>query len=344
MIAAELVARKRHHPSDFSAVQDDVVASRLGCGHMVEREQDPALLMLDSALCGRYDLMALADMTGMALVAAGAKPAGTAGGSVQLLYGEGGKWCSKCGEHSSCYLDPTWPGPLPVYLDQNAEKKKAILKGRTDNAKGASPPVTCQVLKRPTPEALEAFKKRRAAGRGRGRGARAGGAAAEGAPEAAGEKLGGGMALDFYAGLRDITDVELCAATVDAGIFEDADEECLECEEQLDEGCDDQDLLAAMMMGEDESDELLQWFVVRSRAGEFSLQAALELQNVETADSLRARGFHRFGVIPRERCRPPVVSYDTIDSHWAPDPRGRIQAKMPWPRYRLTPIQLKRAA
>ena len=107
----------------------------------------PALVMLDADLSAKYDMMALADMTGMALVAAGAKPSGSAGSAgVQLLHGVDGKWCSKC-PHDPCFLDPNWQGPLPVFLFKNAEKKKALLKARADNAKGAVPPVTCQALK-----------------------------------------------------------------------------------------------------------------------------------------------------------------------------------------------------
>ena len=68
----------------------------------------PALVMLEKDLGAKFDLMALADMTGMALVAAGAKPAGTAGGTgVQLLFGADGKWCSKC-PHDPCFLNPLY--------------------------------------------------------------------------------------------------------------------------------------------------------------------------------------------------------------------------------------------
>ena len=50
-----------------------------------------------------------------------------------------GKWCrraatSKC-PHDPCFLDPNWTGPLPVFLHKNAEKKRALLKARTDNTK-----------------------------------------------------------------------------------------------------------------------------------------------------------------------------------------------------------------
>ena len=124
-------------------------------------------------------------------------------------------------------------------MHKNAEKKRALLKARADNAKGASPPVACQALKAPSAEAVKAYDERRAAGgrgagrgRGRGRGRGAGGAAVdeEDAPAdgkgaakgtAATEKLGGGAAIDFYAGLEDISDAAWCA--YELGVFDDAE-------------------------------------------------------------------------------------------------------------------------
>ena len=180
----------------------------------------PALVMLEQELSARYDMLALADMTGMVFVAAGAKPKASAGSGVQLMYGANGQWCSKCSSHSPCFLDPNWAGPLPVFLHKNTEKKKAIVNGRRENAKGASPPVTCQALKAPTQEAIKAYEeRRRQQGGGRGRGRNAGGAAAE--------QVGGGAAIDFYASLQDITDVTLASMEDPEGIFGDADEEGL---------------------------------------------------------------------------------------------------------------------
>ena len=89
--------------------------------------------------------------------------------------------------------------PLPVFLHKNAEKKKALLKSRAENAKGADPPVACQVLKNPSAEAVKAFEERRAAGRGRGRGARFARKPQAAAVEEAGkEAVGGGAATSTF--------------------------------------------------------------------------------------------------------------------------------------------------
>ena len=164
-----------------------------------------ALVQLDAGLAAQFDTLALSEMTGMAFAAPGS---GQTGGrvsrpsqrpSVKLLFGVGGKWCSDCGKHENCFFNPQWPGPLPVFIHESAERKKLILKGRADNAKGADPPVQCATLKAPSAEAIKAFKERRKAGRGAGRGAK--GLLAEGTP--------GGAALDWHSTIEDITDVTL---------------------------------------------------------------------------------------------------------------------------------------
>ena len=67
----------------------------------------PALVQLEVDLCARYDLLALSEMTGIAFVASGAKPAASAGKQAsQLMYGVGGKWCSGCDRHKDCFFDP----------------------------------------------------------------------------------------------------------------------------------------------------------------------------------------------------------------------------------------------
>lgn len=268
----------------------------------------PALVMLESELSAKFDLMALADMTGMALVAAGAKPAGTAGGTgVQLMFGQDGKWCSKCDSHNPCFLNPLWAGPLPVFLHKNAEKKKVLLKGRADNAKGANPPVTCQVLKAPSADAIKAYEERRARGRGRGKPNPKKGAAA--ALEE--EQVGGGVAVDFYASLCDITDVQLGGMVDDNGIYDDPEDIALMAGE-----CDSDEVQA---------DDIAQWFVVRSRAGVFSVRAAPRLPSgtlVNKAAIQAVRGLNlgyygnetgSFEQVGITRCQPAYAVYIPSD-------------------------------
>ena len=79
----------------------------------------PAMVSLDANTSSRFDLLSLAAMTSMSLIASGARRStgspGTNDGppGVQLKYGVDGKWCSKCGNHepSACFLDPTWGWP-----------------------------------------------------------------------------------------------------------------------------------------------------------------------------------------------------------------------------------------
>ena len=83
--------------------------------------------MLETDLGAKFDLMALADMTGMALVAAGAKPAVTAGADIQLLFGAGGKWCNKCPHPSSiCFLDPNWGGASARIFTQECREEEGV--------------------------------------------------------------------------------------------------------------------------------------------------------------------------------------------------------------------------
>ena len=135
------------------------------------------------------------------------------------------------------------------------------------------------MLKNPSAEAVKAFEERRAAGRGRGRGRGRAGRAAAAVEEAAKEAVGGGAAIDFYEGLADITDVGFCAVADDR--YDDA--ECEECELAL-VGAEDE---------EDSADIAMQWFAVRSREGEFSVQAALDLSGLTLAEGDAVLSFGR---------------------------------------------------
>ena len=134
-----------------------------------------ALVQVDADDLLGLDLAALADMTGMALVAANAgkpktdKPKPPA---VKLLGGAGGKWCNRCPHPNGCYFDPNWEGPLPTWLHLSAERKAPYVKGRMTNAKTAG--VTCATLKSPSDADIEAYKANRGRG-GRGRGGVRGG-------------------------------------------------------------------------------------------------------------------------------------------------------------------------
>ena len=228
-----------------------------------------ALVQLDVELAAKFDSLTLSEMTGMAFAAPSSGQTGggrssrsAARPSVKLLFGVGGKWCSDCGKHENCFFNPQWPGPLPVFIHESTERKKIILKGRADNAKGADPPVQCVPLKAPPAEAIKAYKERRKAGRGAGRGARAGGVAAEGTP--------GGAALDWYSTIEDITDVSL-AGMCHEGIFDDAEE-------------DSEVQLMASEGGDSTGDAFSQWFVVKLPDGSLEVQAALDTDSLELAE------------------------------------------------------------
>ena len=235
----------------------------------------PAFVQVAEEDFAGFDLVTLAGLTGMSLAAANPKkpPGKPQQPPMQLKGGVGGKWCSKCPhpEGTTCFLDPNWEGPFPVWLHQSAEKKKPFLKGRVTNAKTAG--IKCADIKPPSDEAIEAYNARRArfnGGRGGGRGGRNGRAGGR-------ESLAGGAAVEmeegasaFYENLVDITDVDVCGAAL-----------CSECD------CDEHlDVAFVGADGEEEADGQADflWFVTRSPQEGTQVQAAFDASELELPD------------------------------------------------------------
>ena len=178
----------------------------------------PALASVDADTAARFDLLALSEMCGMALSAHGA---GSPPESMALVGADGtAKWCSRCPHPNGgrCFADPSFEGPLPVGIHLNAERKKAILKAKAENAKKAG--VANARVSSPSQKEVDDYKKRRAARGGRGRGK---GRDDDSSPAALAEEVVGAAAAvgadEFYGSLRDITeedfDVAMCVVAID---------------------------------------------------------------------------------------------------------------------------------
>ena len=178
----------------------------------------PALASVDADTAARFDLLALSEMCGMALSAHGA---GSPPESMALVGADGtAKWCSRCPHPNGgrCFADPSFEGPLPVGIHLNAERKKAILKAKAENAKKAG--VANARVNSPSQKEVDDYKKRRAARGGRGRGK---GRDDDSSPAALAEEVVGAAAAvgadEFYGSLRDITeedfDVAMCVVAID---------------------------------------------------------------------------------------------------------------------------------
>lgn len=88
----------------------------------------PALVVIPPDLVV-HGADALSQMTGMSLRASGAASStevGLVGGT------DGKKWCDRCPHPKGvvCFVDPAFKGPFPVFIHNNVERKKALLKKR----------------------------------------------------------------------------------------------------------------------------------------------------------------------------------------------------------------------
>ena len=125
----------------------------------------PALVVIPPDLVV-HGADALSQMTGMSLRVSGAASStevGLVGGT------DGEKWCDRCPHPKGvvCFVDPAFKGPFPVFIHNNVERKKALLKKKADNAREAG--MKNERVANPTTAAVEAYEARearRAAGRG----------------------------------------------------------------------------------------------------------------------------------------------------------------------------------
>ena len=169
----------------------------------------------------KYDVAALSHMCGMTLTngALDKSDIGLAGD-----VGEG-KWCDRCPHRPgvTCFLDPAYKGPFPVSVHLNAERKKALLKGKAENARKAG--VKNERVANPTQAAIDEYNSRQG---GRGRGGGRGGGRGKGRGDkdksedtdksADADKVAAAVAVErdsFYDNLVDINDAAFCAIVAD---------------------------------------------------------------------------------------------------------------------------------
>ena len=242
----------------------------------------PALVSVGADIAGKFDLLALSDMCGMALTTSD-----KAGKTELGLVGADGttKWCPRCPHNNGvCFSDPAFEGPFPPSIQDNAERRKAFLQAQAANAKKAGV-TNKRIIHFPSQQEIDEWRARpkgrgrgrgRGGGRGGGRGANAGAAGvAKGADE---QPVGGGAAVDtgsFYDNLRDISDVGLCGACVSSA---------------PDVGFCVADASTADADGASDAGEL-QWFVVCNVAGELSLRGAVDPSFLELESEATCVGF-----------------------------------------------------
>ena len=122
----------------------------------------PTLVSLQPEFAGRFDVVLLSELCGMALTAGGGGSA-DAVDAVGAFSAVNGKWCAKCPHNGKgCFVDPDFEGPFPPSVHLNADAKKAYLKAKAENAKKAGVP-NKRIIHNPSQRDIDDYKARVAA-------------------------------------------------------------------------------------------------------------------------------------------------------------------------------------
>ena len=112
----------------------------------------PALVALSPLDASRFDAVHLSEICGMSLSVTGEKQPESYG-----FAAADGKWCPQCPHGGKmCFADPDFEGPFPPSVHLNADRKKAHLKAKAENAKRAGVP-NKRVIHAPSQKEIDDF-------------------------------------------------------------------------------------------------------------------------------------------------------------------------------------------